>query len=136
MIISRQNYLSLAFFVIISAASHLIITVESFGKGGGCSHPGDPWQGSIVDLDQNHGGTVTFTCNPEYKLAGDSSRTCKHGIWSGEQPRCVVTYDTAIDGKWDFTGPDSLVKDDDWWLMTDKTGDEQREKADVITFGR
>lgn len=121
-------------------SSSSVTIVEAFGKagkGGSCSNPGEPWQGFIESLNRNHGGQVTFGCNSEYKLVGDQSRTCKNGVWTGEQPRCVVMYDPSFDGRWDFNDEDSLVKDDDWWLMTDEAGDKQRAKeGTTVTFGR
>jgi len=35
------------------------------------------------------GQTAIYTCNPGYKLVGDSTRECQTtGVWSGSKPTC------------------------------------------------
>ena len=38
---------------------------------------------------QSTGSQVSYSCRgTKYLLVGDSVRTCKEGMWTGEEPHC------------------------------------------------
>ncbi|XP_061164210.1 matrilin-2-like isoform X2 [Saccostrea echinata] len=55
-----------------------------------CGHPGTPLNGYLNGSDFSSGKSVTYGCNNEYKLIGDSQRTClSNKTWSGSLPKCI-----------------------------------------------
>ena len=56
---------------------------------GECRTISPPANGRTYVSGTTVGYTVTYYCNPEYKLIGLSSRTCQeNGEWSGAPPSC------------------------------------------------
>ena len=54
-----------------------------------CSSPHPLTNGRMFVTGNIEGHTVTYTCNPQYALLGNSSRTCQEdGQWSGTHPAC------------------------------------------------
>ncbi|XP_003731137.2 CUB and sushi domain-containing protein 1 [Strongylocentrotus purpuratus] len=68
-----------------------------FGESGICGDPGEPLHGSrtLLACDENDDGLfvegclITFSCDPGFRLVGESSSTCEStGRWSEELPTC------------------------------------------------
>ena len=56
-----------------------------------CRDLGSPFNGQKLGSRFWTGESVSFICNPGYRLIGPASRMClPSGKWSGEQPLCVV----------------------------------------------
>ena len=55
-----------------------------------CGALTDPANGQVSHPDgTTFGQTATYSCNPDYNLMGDSTRTCEAtGDWSGSEPTC------------------------------------------------
>ena len=54
-----------------------------------CGDPGEPTNGVRYGDTFTYGSTVLLECDPGYKLAGDTRRTCQaNGTWTGTQPTC------------------------------------------------
>ena len=54
-----------------------------------CGDPGTPVNGWRTITGYTEGHTVAYTCNAEYKLSGNTRRTCQsNGEWSGNLPSC------------------------------------------------
>ena len=55
-----------------------------------CGALTDPANGQVSHPDgTTFGETATYSCNPDYNLVGDSTRTCEAtGDWSGSEPTC------------------------------------------------
>ena len=71
---------------------------------GDCKTVSSPPNGRANVSGTTVGYTVTYSCNPEYKLIGISNRTCQdNGEWSGTPPSCsrklciIVAMDVSID---------------------------------------
>ena len=71
---------------------------------GDCQTVSSPPNGRANVSGTTVGYTVTYSCNPEYKLIGISTRTCQdNGEWSGTPPSCsrklcvIVIMDVSID---------------------------------------
>ncbi|XP_062584734.1 sushi, von Willebrand factor type A, EGF and pentraxin domain-containing protein 1-like isoform X2 [Saccostrea cucullata] len=55
-----------------------------------CGHPGTLYNGYLNGSEFFQGKTVNYSCNEEYKLIGDSQRTClSNKTWSGSLPTCI-----------------------------------------------
>lgn len=55
----------------------------------------DPDGGSVKfdDPTPSEGSRAKYTCQENYKLNGDSSRTCRsNGTWDGRAPTCTSKY--------------------------------------------
>ena len=64
---------------------------------GYCDEPETPANGDKVVNGNLEGDTVTYSCNNGFNLSGDASRTCRsNGEWSGTQPKCNRTFNTAM----------------------------------------
>lgn len=45
--------------------------------------------GNVSITGVTHGSVATYSCNPEYVLAGSENRTCGAlGMWSETEPQC------------------------------------------------
>lgn len=44
--------------------------------------------GRVDYPDRRQGSVATYTCNRDFLLSGESSRTCEDGVWSGKEPTC------------------------------------------------
>ena len=56
-----------------------------------CGGLPDPDNGVVTLSDNIPGSTATYSCNPGYRLEGDSTRTCmEDGEWSGAPPSCEL----------------------------------------------
>ena len=68
---------------------------------GDCQTVSSPPNGRANVSGTTVGYTVTYSCNPEYKLIGISNRTCQDsGEWSGTPPSCsrkLWAMDDSID---------------------------------------
>ena len=54
-----------------------------------CTEPRSPSHGSRSGDDFTFGKTVSYQCDPGYKITGSRTRTCTaSGTWSGNQPSC------------------------------------------------
>ena len=54
-----------------------------------CDEPQSPANGDKVTTGRSVGNTVSYFCNPGFKLSGDQNRTCQPDEqWSGSQPNC------------------------------------------------
>ena len=55
-----------------------------------CGALTDPANGQVSHPDgTTFGQTATYSCNPDYNLVGNSTRTCEAtGDWSGSEPTC------------------------------------------------
>ncbi|ETV89519.1 hypothetical protein H257_00771 [Aphanomyces astaci] len=53
--------------------------------------------GSVQITGSAAGATASYSCQTNYAMTGTSSRTCKHGAWSGSEPRCRVVYSRDSD---------------------------------------
>ena len=54
-----------------------------------CGDPGTPANGVRYGDLFTYKNTILLECDPQYKLAGDLTRTCKaDGSWTGSQPTC------------------------------------------------
>ena len=52
----------------------------------------NPTNGRVRVSGQTVGSRAIYSCNPGYKIDGNSRRRCMDdGQWSGEDPRCVRT---------------------------------------------
>lgn len=56
-----------------------------------CTDPGKPRNGRKIGGDYRHGRTVSFVCQPTFKLSGVNRITCRDGTWSGNVPTCRAT---------------------------------------------
>ncbi|XP_022793899.1 sushi, von Willebrand factor type A, EGF and pentraxin domain-containing protein 1-like, partial [Stylophora pistillata] len=56
-----------------------------------CNDPGRPNNGQRRGGDFQHEKTVTFTCQPNFKLVGRGAITCRDGTWSGRVPVCMAS---------------------------------------------
>ncbi|KAK5644039.1 hypothetical protein RI129_007884 [Pyrocoelia pectoralis] len=55
-----------------------------------CGYPGYLHHGEVIGRSYYYNDTVTFVCEYEYTLVGDTERTClENGSWSSVQPSCV-----------------------------------------------
>ena len=57
-----------------------------------CTRPRSITNGAILGNDFKHSKRVTYRCNGEYVLFGDSQRKCIDGVWSGTEPLCKGTW--------------------------------------------
>ena len=55
-----------------------------------CSTLNDPANGQVSHTaGTTFGQTATYSCNTDYNLLGDNTRTCQAtGMWSGSKPTC------------------------------------------------
>ena len=54
-----------------------------------CGDPGTPANGVRYGDLFTYKNTILLECDPQYKLAGDLTRTCQaDGSWTGSQPTC------------------------------------------------
>nr|XP_054756124.1 CUB and sushi domain-containing protein 3-like isoform X2 [Lytechinus pictus] len=63
-----------------------------------CSDPGSPTNGRANENDFSHGAEVSFTCNANFTLMGQSSISCNNGSWSGNVPTCNENPDPVTNG--------------------------------------
>ena len=97
------------FCVVTPVSSHFItfkltyksvLTLLSSLSAVTCSSLGTFANGQIIystdtTAPYDYGTVATFTCNTEFSLSGDSTRTCRGdgssqiGVWSGSSPVCV-----------------------------------------------
>ena len=55
--------------------------------------PDIPYGKISVKSDTKLGSVATYSCDPKYKLVGNSKRVCKsNGKWYGEEPKCEYYY--------------------------------------------
>ena len=58
-----------------------------------CKDTGSPSNGGRSGDDFTFGNTVSFKCDPGYKITGSRNRTCTaSGTWSGIQPTCTGNH--------------------------------------------
>ena len=56
-----------------------------------CSDPGAPVNGHTMSNNFTYGSTVTFSCDPGYKLQGNETALCQaNGQWSSNIPFCLI----------------------------------------------
>ena len=49
-----------------------------------------PDNGKVDQTENSFGSTATYSCDSQYQLVGDVTRTCQsEGTWSGSEPSCV-----------------------------------------------
>ena len=54
-----------------------------------CPNLSNPSNGRVNQRGNRPGDRATYTCNSNYELVGDSTRTCQNnGDWSGDAPTC------------------------------------------------
>ena len=54
-----------------------------------CDDLSDPDNGVVDQPSDAVGSTATYSCDEEYELNGEATRTCQdNGEWSGEEPTC------------------------------------------------
>ena len=54
-----------------------------------CDEPQSPANGGKVTTGRSVGDTVSYFCNPGFRLSGDRNRICQADEqWSGSQPNC------------------------------------------------
>ena len=54
-----------------------------------CNALSDPANGQVTNNETTFGETATYSCEPDFNLVGDSTRTCQAtGEWSGSEPTC------------------------------------------------
>ena len=57
---------------------------------GMCSELSSPVNGEVTWTGLTTGSTATYTCDSDYQLTGDQTRTCLNtGVWSGQEPTCT-----------------------------------------------
>ena len=57
---------------------------------GMCSELSSPVNGEVTWTGLTTGSTATYTCDSDYQLTGDQTRTCRNtGVWSGQKPTCT-----------------------------------------------
>ena len=61
-----------------------------------CVDPGVPSNGRRLRSDFDHEKTVTFQCNPKYRLVGNETIRCLDGVWSGHLPKCKGSNQVKI----------------------------------------
>jgi len=62
-----------------------------------CTPLTDPLNGAVTVVSITFNSQANYTCNPEFVLVGDSSRTCQaNATWTGEQPICSGTPGMGI----------------------------------------
>ena len=55
-----------------------------------CGNPGQLQNGSLEGTNFSYNDQVHYKCNKEYKLVGNSNRTClESGNLSGSLPNCI-----------------------------------------------
>ena len=53
---------------------------------------------------RTEGSVANYTCNDNYELIGNESRTCMDdGMWSGQEPTCIRMYEECICDVYTFT---------------------------------
>lgn len=53
----------------------------------------DPLNGAVTVVSTTFNSQANYTCNSEFVLVGDSSRTCQaNATWTGEQPICELKH--------------------------------------------
>ena len=67
----------------------MIIVVTSIKS---CPQPTPPENGAVNGADFEVGATITYSCDQDYELNGDSTRICQESggqvAWSGQAPTC------------------------------------------------
>ena len=54
-----------------------------------CPNLPNPSNGRVNQRGDRPGDRATYTCNRDYELVGESTRTCQNnGDWSGDAPTC------------------------------------------------
>ncbi|RHY06795.1 hypothetical protein DYB28_015948 [Aphanomyces astaci] len=85
--------------------SHWVKTLKYHGNGDVAQHAHrmtcpalhNIANGSVQITGSAAGATASYSCQTNYAMTGTSSRTCKHGAWSGSEPRCRVVYSRDSD---------------------------------------
>ena len=55
-----------------------------------CPGLSDPQNGLVTMTGTNVGDQATYTCNENFELEGEPTRTCiEPGIWDGTEPACI-----------------------------------------------
>ena len=70
----------------------LTLTFHSSHFAIDCGSLDDPDHGNVDVSKTTFGGTATYTCDPEYRLVGNSMRICANSReWTGQTPICEST---------------------------------------------
>ena len=57
---------------------------------GMCSELSSPVNGEVTWTGLTTGSTATYTCDSDYQLIGNQTRTCQNtGVWSGRNSTCT-----------------------------------------------
>ena len=56
-----------------------------------------PSNGAVTWDGLTNGSTATYTCDTDYYMTGDNTRTCQNGVWSGQAPICIGIYKSYIE---------------------------------------
>ena len=55
-----------------------------------CGDPGIPDNGGVRYVDTLEDSVANYTCDPGFRLDGDSQRVCQSNVmWSGAVPNCT-----------------------------------------------
>ena len=66
--------------------------LESIVAAVDCGNPGVPANGAKQGGAYTYGSTVTFQCQPGYKLRGSGTIQCQAaGTWNAPLPQCIGT---------------------------------------------
>ena len=65
-----------------------------------CDTLSSPSNGSVFQTGTTFGETANYTCNPGFKLMGESTRICQDtGLWSGIAPTCQRKFQHPYDSE-------------------------------------
>ena len=93
-------------FIMVNGQDGTIQSTDSLMSAGLCEELFDPDNGTVMVTSLTKGSVANYTCNGNdtYQLTGSESRTCMdNGMWSGEEPTCLRTYQECICDVYAFT---------------------------------
>ena len=83
----KENNQSIPYFYYFSIS--LVVTLDTFS----CMDPGIPVNGVRLGQDLSIGSTVSFQCDPGYRLSHEDPLVCeKNHFWSHPLPSCDGSY--------------------------------------------